>query len=233
MLVERELAIRALRARGLPARCSPPSRPTGAAAGRPTRAPGSGRPRRPRRSAIKTAPDAAAGRMARRPCGSSSARAHRAGGASSRSAPRRSGCRRRSSTTSPSCSATPTASTASARRRPSELAQALYEQHKLLSYPRTDSRHLSHATSPQTLAAIVARDRGPYREQLAPGTGERPSAGASSTTRRSPTTTPSSPPRPARGVLDLADGRAQDLRPRLPPPPLRLARRPRLVGDHA
>ena len=25
-----------------------------------------------------------------------------------------------------------------------ELAQALYEKHKLLSYPRTDSRHLSH-----------------------------------------------------------------------------------------
>ncbi len=54
-----------------------------------------------------------------------------------------------------------------------DLAQALYEQHKLLSYPRTDSRHLSR-TWPRPCRAIVQAIAGPYREQLAPGTGERP-----------------------------------------------------------
>ncbi len=54
-----------------------------------------------------------------------------------------------------------------------DTAQALYERHKLISYPRTDSRHLSQdvaATLPRVVAAISA----PYREQLAPHTGERP-----------------------------------------------------------
>ncbi len=54
-----------------------------------------------------------------------------------------------------------------------DVAQALYERHKLISYPRTDSRHLSQdvaKTLPQVVRAIAA----PYREQLAPGTGERP-----------------------------------------------------------
>ncbi|MEO7651424.1 MAG: DNA topoisomerase 3, partial [Bryobacteraceae bacterium] len=54
-----------------------------------------------------------------------------------------------------------------------EHAQALYERHKLISYPRTDSRHLSRdvaATLPDVVRAIAA----PYREYLAPGTGERP-----------------------------------------------------------
>jgi DNA topoisomerase-3 len=54
-----------------------------------------------------------------------------------------------------------------------DLAQALYERHKLISYPRTDSRHLSKdvaGTLPQVVRAIEA----PYREMLAPGTGERP-----------------------------------------------------------
>ncbi len=53
-----------------------------------------------------------------------------------------------------------------------DVAQALYEQHKLISYPRTDSRHLSTdiaATVPRIAAAIS----GPYSQQLAPGTGER------------------------------------------------------------
>ena len=54
-----------------------------------------------------------------------------------------------------------------------ELAQALYERHKLISYPRTDSRHLSQDVA-QTLPRVVAAVAGPYREQLAPGTGERP-----------------------------------------------------------
>jgi DNA topoisomerase-3 len=53
------------------------------------------------------------------------------------------------------------------------LAQALYERHKLISYPRTDSRHLS-ADVAATLGAVVQAIAGPYRSLLAPGTGERP-----------------------------------------------------------
>ena len=53
------------------------------------------------------------------------------------------------------------------------LAQALYERHKLLSYPRTDSRHLSKDVA-ATLPAIVKTVSGPYRELFAAGTGERP-----------------------------------------------------------
>ena len=54
-----------------------------------------------------------------------------------------------------------------------DVAQALYERHKLISYPRTDSRHLSSEvalTMPRVVEAIAT----PYRELLAPGTGERP-----------------------------------------------------------
>src|SRR5205823_6346030 len=54
-----------------------------------------------------------------------------------------------------------------------DAAQALYERHKLLSYPRTDSRHLSQDVA-RTLPKVVATIAGGYREQLAPGTGERP-----------------------------------------------------------
>ncbi len=54
-----------------------------------------------------------------------------------------------------------------------DLAQALYEKHKLLSYPRTDSRHLSQDVA-ATLPRIVEVIQGPYREHLAAGTGERP-----------------------------------------------------------
>jgi DNA topoisomerase-3 len=53
-----------------------------------------------------------------------------------------------------------------------DLAQTLYEQHKLISYPRTDSRHLS-ADIAETLPKIVQAISGPYQQQLAPGTGER------------------------------------------------------------
>ncbi len=53
-----------------------------------------------------------------------------------------------------------------------DIAQALYEQHKLISYPRTDSRHLSTDVA-ETIPKIAAAIAGPYREQLAPGTGER------------------------------------------------------------
>ena len=53
------------------------------------------------------------------------------------------------------------------------VAQDLYEQKKLLSYPRTDSRHLSTDVA-ATLGDVVRAIEGPYRELLAPGTGERP-----------------------------------------------------------
>jgi DNA topoisomerase-3 len=54
-----------------------------------------------------------------------------------------------------------------------DLAQALYERHKLISYPRTDSRHLS-ADVATTVPGIVAAISKSYLPHLAPGTGERP-----------------------------------------------------------
>jgi DNA topoisomerase-3 len=54
-----------------------------------------------------------------------------------------------------------------------DLAQALYERHKLISYPRTDSRHLSTEVA-HTLPRVVAAIEAPYREHLAAGTGGRP-----------------------------------------------------------
>ncbi|MDQ6663740.1 MAG: DNA topoisomerase 3 [Acidobacteriota bacterium] len=54
-----------------------------------------------------------------------------------------------------------------------DAAQALYEKHKLLSYPRTDSRHLSRSVA-QTLPAIVRVISPRYPNLIAPGTGEKP-----------------------------------------------------------
>jgi DNA topoisomerase III len=54
-----------------------------------------------------------------------------------------------------------------------DTAQALYERHKLISYPRTDSRHLSQDLA-GTLPRIVKVIEGPFRQHLAAGTGERP-----------------------------------------------------------
>jgi len=54
-----------------------------------------------------------------------------------------------------------------------DTAQVLYERHKLISYPRTDSRHLSQDVA-GTLPHVVDAIAGPYREHLAPGTGQRP-----------------------------------------------------------
>lgn len=54
-----------------------------------------------------------------------------------------------------------------------EVAQILYEKHKLISYPRTDSRHLSQDIA-ETLPKVVRAVAEPYRAQLAQGTGERP-----------------------------------------------------------
>lgn len=53
-----------------------------------------------------------------------------------------------------------------------DLAQSLYEKYKLLSYPRTDSRHLSHAVA-GSLPQIVRTIEAPYRALCAPGTGDR------------------------------------------------------------
>ena len=54
-----------------------------------------------------------------------------------------------------------------------ELAQRLYEQHKLLSYPRTDSRHLS-ADAATTLGPVVEAIAPRYPGLIAPGSGQRP-----------------------------------------------------------
>lgn len=58
-------------------------------------------------------------------------------------------------------------------QRTLDIAQALYEKHKLISYPRTDSRHLSTEVA-KTLPDVVAATSGPYAELLAEGTGQRP-----------------------------------------------------------
>ncbi|WP_437311194.1 DNA topoisomerase 3 [Sorangium sp. So ce388] len=54
-----------------------------------------------------------------------------------------------------------------------EVAQTLYERRKLISYPRTDSRHLSTEVA-ATLGAVVQAVEGSYRGMIAPGTGTRP-----------------------------------------------------------
>ena len=54
-----------------------------------------------------------------------------------------------------------------------DLAQKLYEQHKLISYPRSDSRHLSTAVA-TTLGAVAAAIQTPYQDRLASGTGQQP-----------------------------------------------------------
>jgi len=54
-----------------------------------------------------------------------------------------------------------------------DIAQAVYERHKLISYPRTDSRHLSGDIA-RTVPRIVAAISLGYQMELAPGTGERP-----------------------------------------------------------
>jgi DNA topoisomerase III len=58
-------------------------------------------------------------------------------------------------------------------QRTLDVAQALYERRKLLSYPRTDSRRLSGAVA-ETLPDVVRAIAEPYRSALAAGTGERP-----------------------------------------------------------
>ena len=54
-----------------------------------------------------------------------------------------------------------------------DVAQALYERHKLISYPRTDSRHLSSDIA-KTLPAIIDAIRDGYEGLVALGTGQQP-----------------------------------------------------------
>jgi DNA topoisomerase-3 len=54
-----------------------------------------------------------------------------------------------------------------------EVAQSLYEKHKLLTYPRTDSRHLSTAVA-QELGPVISTISPAFSQHLAPGTGQRP-----------------------------------------------------------
>ena len=72
-----------------------------------------------------------------------------------------------------------------------DLAQALYERHKLISYPRTDSRHLSQDVAADSAGDRERDSRDLCADILAQGTGERPLGRDSSTTRRSRITTPS------------------------------------------
>jgi len=58
-------------------------------------------------------------------------------------------------------------------QRTLEIAQRLYERRKLLSYPRTDSRHISRAIE-STLPAITAAIAPAYPGLVAEGTGKRP-----------------------------------------------------------
>jgi DNA topoisomerase-3 len=58
-------------------------------------------------------------------------------------------------------------------QRTLDTAQSLYERHKLLSYPRTDSRHLSTEIA-ATLGDIARAVGSRYPGLLAPGTGSRP-----------------------------------------------------------
>ena len=118
---------------------------------------------------------------------------------SRRSRPSRRSSSRRCSTTSPRCSARPTAASASRPRRTLRAAQALYDQHKLLTYPRTNSRYLSGDMAGQLkpvasgVGAAAPRVRRRRRATCSASTGCR-SAGWS-TTPASRTTTRSSPPR--------------------------------------
>jgi DNA topoisomerase-3 len=57
-------------------------------------------------------------------------------------------------------------------KRTLELAQNLYEKNKLITYPRTDSRHLTQDIA-ETLGKVTSAISGHYEGLLAPGTGSR------------------------------------------------------------
>lgn len=58
-------------------------------------------------------------------------------------------------------------------KRTLDAAQSLYERYKRLSYPRTDSRHLSSDIA-KSLPEIVAAIRAPYEDFILAETGSRP-----------------------------------------------------------
>ena len=112
-----------------------------------------------------------------------------------------------------------------------ELAQRLYERDKLITYPRTDSRHLTRDMAAK-LPGIVAAVAEPYRESLAPETGKKKlgkrfvdDAKVSDHHAIIPTGKP--PDGAAAGL-----GRAPPLRPRRAQTAASLAARPHLLGHH-
>ena len=98
-----------------------------------------------------------------------------------------------------------------------DLAQALYERHKLISYPRTDSRHLSQM-SPRRCRGSSRRFRQPYRSSLRRARASGPWArrfvdDSKVTDHHAIIPTAVSPEK-----VRICRGRAQDLRPDLPAP---------------
>ena len=98
-------------------------------------------------------------------------------------------------------------------RRTLQIAQALYERHKMITYPRTDSRALPEDYIPtvrQTLANLSGDLAGPRRRRSWTRAGCGPTS-ASSTTRRSPTTSPSFPRRPSRSISTSMEAKIFDM----------------------
>ena len=116
-------------------------------------------------------------------------------------------------------------------QRTLELAQALYEQHKLISYPRTDSRHLSTDVAAHAAARSCSAIAGALPRAARPRH-RRAAARPPLRRRRQGHRPPRDHPHDDRAGGRIADRRrAEDLRPRLPAAALGLARRPRLVRD--
>ena len=113
---------------------------------------------------------------------------------------RRRSSSRSSSTTSPRSSATPTRSTASRRGARSSAAQRLYEEHKALTYPRTNSRYLTGDMVAEIKPTAELVGHNPQYTKARRVRDSRSTAcrsSAWSTTRRSRTTTRSSPRAPS------------------------------------
>jgi DNA topoisomerase-3 len=93
------------------------------------------------------------------------------------------------------------------------LAQALYERHKVLTYPRTDSRHLPEdypETVKKTLGDVLRGAAGvysPFAGRILAEEWVRPATSACSTTRRSAITSPSSRRPRCRSTLPMRSRR--------------------------
>jgi DNA topoisomerase-3 len=111
-------------------------------------------------------------------------------------------------------------------QRTLDVAQTLYEKKKLLSYPRTDSRHLSESVA-ATLPAIVQASGAPRA-----GHGDAP-ARPPLRRRRRGDRSPRDPPHEPRGGPERPHPRrSAHLRSRLPAPSFGLAPGPYLRDDH-